>query len=191
MLSPRERTLYHAVLRQTAFWRYALYIINAVVMVFSVTLLGLGIWMRTRPEIEISSPLWLVNLVIAACSIVTVICIVGIVGIYQAPKHIVTDSCNFFMFFYQLSLLVSVVLTIVAAASFFSLLSDLRSLQGAPADGSKTSAIAFEESLKDWMKDHPSKWVSVQDQFHCCGYDKYVQLTNNAKFNSLISRLLP
>ena len=113
-------------------------------------------------------PEWALQMVVAFGAVVFFISLVGIIGTYKSPEYIVREKCNFWLLIYQVLILACLVITIVAAVAFLSLLQTVDSAKSTQPQGSGAS---FEEKIKNWGRNNPSEWTDIQNMLKCCGYN--------------------
>ncbi len=164
----------------TAFWRKLLYIFNLVTLLASLTLMGIGIWILNSQEVEMTAPKWAVEIVVAFGASMVIIALLGIIGTYKSPEYIVRDKCNFWMFIYQVLVLATLVITIVAAVAFLSLLRMIDDVRNDPPTG---SAKKFEDDIVSWIRNNGEKWREIQLYLDCCSYKNMSDVTTATSVN--------
>lgn len=73
------------------------------------------------------------------------------------------------MFLYQIAVLTSFVISVVAAVAFLSFIAELKT-----ARVFEPTATGLSRQIYQWVADNrDTKWIELQNYFKCCGYDKY------------------
>lgn len=72
------------------------------------------------------------------------------------------------MFFYQLLILTTFIVTVVASVAFLAL---LKTIDDAKAPTPTGEAKAFEDQITGWARKNQDKWREIQNYLGCCGYN--------------------
>lgn len=147
-------------------YQACLYFINTITALSGAALVAVCI----RALVSNESPAiasWLLPLGIAFGGAVLIISLCGCYGAKRAPEHIVTDSCNFSLWFYMTMLLLSIVISVLLTVTFFILMDTMNTAK----DGTNNDAVnRFDDNFIEWTRDHPGSWYDLQNELDCCGY---------------------
>jgi len=147
-----------------------LYCINTITGLLGAALLGLGIYSLTSEgSLALkATQAWVLNTVIAFGAIVFVLSCLGCHGANVARQRIANNDSNWALILYFLIVLVAFVVQVAASGLLFTLSG---AITNAKADAwSNSTSHKIENDIVDYIENHPTKWVDIQNHYDCCGY---------------------
>lgn len=157
------------------FIKYAVFLVNFIIMVGGLAILGIGIWTLTdKPYVEklLGTQLYVSSaaIVVAMGAIITLISFMGCCGALKEVK------CLLMMFFIIL-LLIFIILLVGTILGF--VLKD--KLEGYVTEGLQKSLVLYGDG-KTENKPITEAWDSMQSEFKCCGVHNKTDWKNNPNY---------
>jgi len=113
-------------------------------------------------------PAWAVKLAIAFGVIVALFSLLGLWGAYKAPDHIENQTRNWSLTLFFIAVFLGFIIQLAVAGG---VLTQMSVIQNAKAVNSTDAAvIKLTADIRTTIANNPSKWMDVENYFHCCGY---------------------
>eukprot|EP00871_Galdieria_phlegrea_P003598 jgi/Galph1/4239/GphlegSOOS_G2919.1 len=141
-------------------------IMSALFLLGGLTLVGVGIYAEVthsgKFDLDWTSSFWsaITNFGIAGIIVGASLAVIGVVGFIAFNA----GFCGKFFRLVYFILLVAVFLVLMFTA--------IVTLMLANGDNVSTLKTALCDSWKNTEQNHPSSVVSIEDRYHCCGFDK-------------------